>query len=53
MTPAERISIYMRLDHDRALAEKHLSCSLYTACAGVRNPTRKLCAGCPLKVADV
>lgn len=49
MTPAQRIALYQRLDHDRALAEKHIPCSTYQSCAGIRNPEKAKCKGCPLR----
>lgn len=49
MTPYERIAIYQRLDHDKALAEKHIPCSFNGNCRGIRDPQKPKCPGCPLK----
>jgi hypothetical protein len=49
MTPYQRIAIYQRLDHDRALAEKSIPCSTFKSCIGVRNLEGKRCPGCPIK----
>lgn len=48
MTPYERIAILQRLTHDRALAEKHVPCSAYKSCIGIRDEDDKRCQGCPI-----
>lgn len=53
MTPYQRIAILQQLDFDRDVAEKTFPCSTYTACAGLRNPTHKLCVSCPLDTIQI
>lgn len=51
MSPFERIC--KQLAEDRLLAERHIPCSTFKACIGIREPRGQKCPGCPLKVADV